>query len=103
MKVTKSTTPSGKCSKDTLRRRTNEIAKVREVISGGDTAQQMRNEMKRIPKEERTELMQEAGFHVHIPAEEGLAMKADLCLPWNKMRVMRRYIRTSLHACTRVA
>ena len=91
MKVTKSSTPSSKCSKDTLRRRSNEISKVREILSVGDTSEQMVNEMKRIPREERNELMREANFNVHIPAEEGLAMKADLGLTWNKLRLMRRY------------
>ena len=26
--------------------------------------------------------MKEANFHVSIPPEQGLAMKADLCIPW---------------------
>lgn len=87
MKITKSTTPSSKCSRDTLRHRSNEISKVREILSVGDTNEQIVNEMKQIPKDERSDLMREANFHVHIPA---LAMKADLCLPWKKLRIMRR-------------
>ena len=45
-----------------------------------------------IPKEERNDLMKEANFNVHVLPEEGLAMKADLCLPWKKLRLMRRYM-----------
>lgn len=58
----------------------------------GDTKVQMVNEMRRIPKEEREILMKEAQFKVTIPPEQGLAMKADLNIPWNKLRVMRRYV-----------
>lgn len=31
-------------------------------------------------------------FLVRIPAEKSVAMKADLNIPWNKLRIMRRYI-----------
>ena len=34
----------------------------------------------------RKSLLQGAGIKLNIPAEEGLAMKAELALPWNKMR-----------------
>lgn len=45
-----------------------------------------------IPSEERGKQLKEAGFHITIRPEQGLAMKADLCLPWRKLRVMKRYI-----------
>ncbi len=35
--------------------------------------------------------MREAKFEVHVPPVQGLAIKADLCLPWKKLRIMRRY------------
>ena len=90
MKVTNSITPTSQSSKDTVRRRSNEISKVRKVLSLGDESEQMVDKMKLIPKAERNKLMKEANFNVQIPPEEGLAMKADLRLPWNKLRIMRR-------------
>jgi hypothetical protein len=48
------------------------------------------DEMRMIPREERNSLMKEANFHINVSPEEGLAMKADLCLPWKKLRIMRR-------------
>ena len=30
-------------------------------------------------------------FRVHIPAEMSLVLKADLNIPWSKLRTMRRY------------
>ena len=56
----------------------------------GDTTIQIGNEMKAIPKEDCNILMKQANFTVSIPPEQGLAMKADLNIPWNKLRVMRR-------------
>jgi hypothetical protein len=38
---------------------------------------------------ERQELLK-AATPLQISAEETLAMKADLVLPWNKIRIMRR-------------
>ena len=52
----------------------------------------MVDEMKILPKEEREQLMKDANFSVHVPPEQGLAMKADLCIPWKKLRMMKRYI-----------
>lgn len=83
--------PSGKCSQETVRRRSNKVFIITERLSIGDTTVQMRNGTKAIPKEERENLMKEAKFTVTIPPEQDLAMKADRNIPWNKIRVMRRY------------
>ena len=42
----------------------------------------MKYELKSLKSVEREELMKEANFHVSIPPKQGLAMKADLCIPW---------------------
>ena len=34
--------------------------------------------------------MRELNFTIDISPEQCLGMKADLCLPWNKLRQMRR-------------
>lgn len=92
MKVTSPSIPTSKSSQDTKRRRSQELSKIRRELSGEDVQEQLSDELKMVPKDERKSLMKEVKFDVHIPAEQGLAMKADLCLPWKKLRVMRRYI-----------
>ena len=77
-------------SSRTVRRRTHEIANLRDLVSKGDSRLQLQREIEVIPRKERQQLMKEANFAVEIPPEHGLAMKADLCLPWNKLRVLRR-------------
>ncbi len=71
-------------------RRNKAIDRVREIVSCGDSVSQLREEVKHLSKPERQELLRESGFTVDIPPEQGLAMKADLALPWNKLRIIRR-------------
>ena len=96
MKVTSSSVRSSESSRDTARRRSQELSKIRERLSSGDSEHQMADELKMLPKEVREELTKELKFSVHIPADQSLAMKADLCLPWKKLRIMRRYTNSSL-------
>jgi len=51
---------------------------------------QLRSELRALSKEEREELLQSAGLPIEIPPDHALAMKADLALPWAKMRVISR-------------
>ena len=90
--MTTSTIPSGECSRETKRRRSNEIFTIRNKLSMGDSIVQMGKEGIMLPKDEREALMKEANFTISIPPEQGLALKADLNIPWNKLRVMRRYM-----------
>ena len=80
-------------SEATVRSRTRQIAHVREAISGGQEAvnRQLFHEAKRLARE-RQELLKEAGFkeiQYRVSATEGLALKADLSIPWNKLRALR--------------
>lgn len=65
---------------------------VREVVSGGSSSSQFMNEAKGASLAERQRLIEELqqGVRVQIPASESLAMKADLTLPWRKLRIVRR-------------
>lgn len=60
---------------------------MRDLVSGGDSTSQLREEIRHLSRSERQELLHSAGFTLEIPAEQGLAMKADLGIPWNKLRV----------------
>ncbi len=47
-------------------------------MSLGDTMVQLSSELKVLPAEERKSLMKDMNFTVTVPADQGLAMKADL-------------------------
>lgn len=64
--------------------------RVRELVSCGDSPSQLRAEIRHLTKAEREKLLYENGFTLEIPAEKGLAMKAELSIPWNKLRIIRR-------------
>ena len=73
-----------------MRRRSHEIANLRKIVSKDDSTVQLQREIQVMPREERKQLLKEANFEAEIPPDHGLAMKADLCLLWNKLRVLRR-------------
>ena len=43
-------------------------------------------------KDNRNQLLRDAGMIIDIPPEQGSTMKADLAIPWNKLRVIRRHV-----------
>ena len=63
---------------------------VQEITSGGDSTAQLAAEIKSLSKSEREDLHQQACLPVVIPPDHALAMKADLGIPWNKLRILRR-------------
>ena len=77
------------CSQRTTRRRVQDVGQYRDVISGGEGNQLLEREVTTLGVESRRQL-EKAGITLTIPKEQGLAMKADLALPWNKMRELRR-------------
>lgn len=81
---------SSEASKTTVSRRTKTLAEVRSSISGGDSSVQLQSELRSLSKEEREEVLREANLPVVIPPDHALAIKADLALPWAKMRVISR-------------
>lgn len=66
------------------------MGRVRHVASAGASKAQLAAEVKSLSKEEREELVSKASLPVYIPPDHALAMKADLSIPWNKLRVLRR-------------
>ena len=63
-------------------------------ISGGsdDSRKQLQAEVRALPKEERQKLLSEAGVGVEMNATQALAIKADLAIPWYRIRVLRRCV-----------
>ena len=87
--------PSGEAAPRTIRQRSQSLASVREAITAGDTITQQAHELVTSQREDRDRLLEEiknAGgtFLIQVPAQASLAMKADLNMPWNKLREMRR-------------
>lgn len=55
---------------------------------------QLQHELKILTKEDRQSLLEQASVHdaaATISPNDVLAMKADLSIPWNKFRILRRY------------
>ncbi len=90
-KVTRHTVNSCDASNRTLRRRSDELNQHRLTASGGATVVQLRDELKSLPVDQRQTLLTDLEFKIEIPAITSLALKSNLCLPWNKMRNMKRY------------
>ena len=65
------------------------MSAVREIVSGGGSTQQLRDEMATLTEDERQELLS-SKCTANITPDMALAMKADLILPWRKLRIMRR-------------
>ena len=74
----------------TILRGSHQLARMRDTISGGSSMVQLQAEINCLDKEERQEILKEANLPVTIPANHVLTMKADLALPWAKLRITSR-------------
>ena len=63
---------------------------LRTQLSQDSAEVQFKAEVKALTSKERQALLSGAGITIDIPPEQGLAMKADLAIPWNKLRTIRR-------------
>ena len=85
-------------SQKTRRRRSNQLAGIRDTVSGGKSSAQLQDEL---DKEGRDKLLSDEAFCREISPEEALSLKSTHGFPWNKIRNMRRYKKTykqtSLH------
>ena len=70
------------------------MEQVREVISKGASMGQLQHELMVLNKEDRLSLQDQAGVSdakATISPADVLAMKSDLCIPWNQFKILRRY------------
>ncbi len=76
----------------TLRARTAMLSGVRESVAGSEVGAQLQlvDELKATSRDVRQSSLKEAGITPEIAFGDGLAMKADLALPWRKLRHLRR-------------
>ena len=80
---------SGTASKETIRVRTAELGKHRHLTSKGADVVQLQEEIKACSSADRNQLLSElhkGGFKVEVPVHQILGMKADLNIPWTKLR-----------------
>ena len=87
---------SATASTKTVRRCRGELEDIRATMSK-DSQAQLRTEVRGLPSEERRKPLTSAGITLDIPPEKGLAMKADLAIPWNKLRTICRYNTMSMY------
>jgi hypothetical protein len=76
-----------------LKRRSSEMELVRDIVSKGAPEKQLEYELKTKSQVERETLLDKVlggSQTIIIPADQVLAMKADLSITWSKLREMRR-------------
>ncbi|RUA07120.1 MAG: hypothetical protein DSY43_00495 [Gammaproteobacteria bacterium] len=86
---------SANASKSTIRRRSREISNHRFQVSGAteeSSLAQQRDEVKKMSLQERQELMNGIKQKIFVSAEVAVAMQSDVDLPWNKIRLLNRYM-----------
>lgn len=69
------------------------MEQVRDLVSKGAPTRQLEYELKTKSKQEREELLDATigtAKSITIPADQVLAMKANLQITWNSLRAMRR-------------
>ncbi len=81
---------TSKASARTVKRRTEVLESVRTIISGSASSAQLAAEVKVLSQSQREDLLQQVQLPLVIPADHSLVMKADLAIPWAKLRILRR-------------
>ena len=72
------------------------MQKIRGIVSGGEASALIQKEVLILSDEERRSLLDKAEISssIELGAVEVLAIKAGLAIPWNKLRLLRRYVTT---------
>ena len=95
MKVSTARVSSSEASEATKVRQSCTLSMARSYMSGGDDSVQLQSEIKCLTQEERESDLAGANLPIVVPVDHSLAMKlkADLALPWAKLRIVQRYNR----------
>ena len=86
MHVTNSKHPISKASSRTLYRYRKQVQKVQHVLTSDDPTTLLWEEIRSLSKNEKNSLLKNAGITLDVSPEQGLAIKADRTIPWNKIR-----------------
>ena len=91
MRITQPRAAISQLSKRSKKRRANEMSSTRAVLSAESSTVIFETELKSLDRKEKERLLKSAGITKGMTPEQGLALKADMGLPWNKLRRLRRY------------
>ena len=82
---------SSEASDRTKKRRRDDIVQRRQRLSGDaeDAQTQLILEIRALAKEDRQKILAEAGVAIEINATQSLAIKAELAIPWYRLRIVR--------------
>ena len=90
MRVTKPRKLMNTASRRTLQRRCNEAKKICNILTANESSALLFEEIKSLNKDAKAKLLKDAGIINEIGAQQVLAIKAELAIPWNKIRDLRR-------------
>ena len=86
MQVPSCQVPSAEASK-TILRRSHQLAKVREIISGGTSMVQLQSEIRCLSKEERQEILKDANLNSHHdPPQSSACKEGRPCIALGKIK-----------------
>ena len=90
VQVRKPRVPSGKARPSTIQEKSQNLSNICAKLSAGDTVSQFSHNLHTCDSKDRKQVLGGA-FEVHIPTESVIVFKADLNIPWNKLRTINRY------------
>ena len=66
------------------------------AVAAGDSTTQLAHELHSTERRDREKLLDEirkveGDILINVPVQDSVAMKTDLNIPWNKLRMIRRY------------
>eukprot|EP00731_Ephydatia_muelleri_P024162 Em0016g433a len=82
-------------SKHSRKHRVNEMSSTRAILSAESSTVMFETELKSLDRKEKERLLKSAGITKGMTPEQGLALKADLGLPWNRLRMLRRWLKVA--------
>eukprot|EP00731_Ephydatia_muelleri_P005361 Em0002g1537a len=96
-RVTAPKAPVSDLSVRTRKRRVQELQKTRKILSAGpmDSDILLQDEIRALTKEEKQQLLHDAGITVDVQPIHELAMKSMLGIPWYRLRILRRWLKQS--------
>ena len=94
MHVTRAHQETTAACSQTVKLRCSQMQKIRGIVSGGEASALIQKEVLILNKEERRFLLDKAGISstIELGVAQVLAIKAGLAIPWNKLRLLRRYV-----------
>ncbi|KAL5482018.1 hypothetical protein EMCRGX_G022297 [Ephydatia muelleri] len=96
-RVTAPKAPVSDLSVRTRKRRVQELQKTRKILSAGpmDSDILLQDEIRALTKEEKQQLLHDAGITVDVQPIHELAMKSMLGILWYRLRILRRWLKQS--------